>query len=106
MQMNIYTEGHWGNELMDYPEVREAVAHARVLFPELQLWDIEPIIRDHVERFNQTLEFECLNKFVVVAEKHLDHKCRVWSWHSGEERPRSVRDSQRKPSPVQTNPTP
>jgi len=42
--------------------------------------------------FIQTLKFECLNKFVIVAEKHLDHICRVWSRHYNEERPHSSRD--------------
>ena len=48
-------------------------------------------LRAHVERFIQTLKFECLNKFVIVAEKHLDHVCRVWSRHYNEERPHSAR---------------
>ncbi|MCX7386359.1 MAG: integrase core domain-containing protein [Planctomycetales bacterium] len=45
-----------------------------------------------MERFIQTLKFECLNKFVIVAEKHLDHVCRVWSRHYNKERPHSSRD--------------
>ena len=49
-------------------------------------------LRARVERFIQTLKFECLNKFVIVAEKHLDHVCRVWSRHYNEERPHSSRD--------------
>ncbi len=48
-------------------------------------------LRARVERFIQTLKFECLNKFVIVAEKHLDHVCRVWSRHYNEERPHSSR---------------
>jgi hypothetical protein len=31
---------------MDYPEVRDAVARARELFPEVQVLDIEPVMRD------------------------------------------------------------
>ena len=46
LQMNVYTDRHWGNESMDYPEVREAVARARWLFPEVQVLDIEPVMRD------------------------------------------------------------
>ncbi|MFN5586865.1 MAG: integrase core domain-containing protein, partial [Planctomyces sp.] len=42
--------------------------------------------------FIQTLKFECLNKFVIVAEKHLDHICRIWSCHYNEGRPHSSRD--------------
>ena len=53
---------------------------------------LSPNLRAHVERFIQTLKFECLNKFVIVAEKHLDHVCRVWSRHYNEERPHSSRD--------------
>ncbi len=53
---------------------------------------LSPNLRAHVERFIQTLKFECLNKFVIVAEKHLDHICRIWSRHYNEERPHSSRD--------------
>jgi putative transposase len=53
---------------------------------------MSPNLRAHVERFIQTLKFECLNKFVIVAEKHLDHICRVWSRHYNEERPHSARE--------------
>ena len=42
---------------------------------------LSPNLRAHVERFIQTLKFECLNRFVFVAEKHLDYVCRVWSRH-------------------------
>ncbi len=53
---------------------------------------LSPNLRAHGERFIQTLKFKCLNKFVIVAEKHLDHICRVWSRHYNEERPHSSRD--------------
>ncbi len=53
---------------------------------------MSPNLRAHVERFIQTLKFECLNRFVIVGEKHLDHICRVWSRHYNEERPHSSRD--------------
>ena len=46
---------------------------------------MSPNLRAHVERFIQTLKFECLNKFVIVAEKHLDHICRIWSRYYNEE---------------------
>ena len=46
LQMNVYTDRRWGHEPMDYPEVREAVARARVLFPEVEVLDIEPVVRD------------------------------------------------------------
>ena len=50
---------------------------------------MSPNLRAHVERFIQTLKCECLNKFVIVAEKLLDHICRVWSRHDNEQRPHS-----------------
>jgi putative transposase len=53
---------------------------------------MSPNLRAHVERFIQTLKFECLNKFIIVAEKHLDHICRIWSRHYNEERPHSSRN--------------
>ena len=53
---------------------------------------MSPNLRAHVERFIQTFKFECLNKFVIVAEKHLDHVCRIWSHHYSEERPHSARE--------------
>jgi len=51
-----------------------------------------PNLRAHVERFIQTLKLECLDKFVIVAERHLNYVCRVWSRHYNEERPHSARD--------------
>ena len=53
---------------------------------------MSPRLRAHVERFIQTLKFECLNKFVIVAEKHLDQICRVWSRYYNDERPHSSRN--------------
>lgn len=50
---------------------------------------LSPNLRAHVERFIQPLKFEYLNRFVIVAEKHLDYVCRVWSRHYNEERPHS-----------------
>ena len=53
---------------------------------------MSPNLRAHVERFIQTLKFECLNKFVNVAEKHLDQVWRVWSRHYNAERSHSSRN--------------
>jgi transposase InsO family protein len=53
---------------------------------------MSPNLRAHVERFIQTRKFECLDEFVIVAEKHLDHICRIWSRHYNEERPHSSRN--------------
>ena len=46
----------------------------------------------HVERFIQTLKFECLDAFVVVAERHLNHIVKQFQiWFNGE-RCHSARD--------------
>ena len=34
---------------------------------------LSPNLRAHVGRFIQTLKFECLNRFIIVAEKHFDY---------------------------------
>ena len=46
VQMNVYTDRDWGSEPMDYPEVRQAAARARKLFPEATTLDIEPTLRN------------------------------------------------------------
>lgn len=38
---------------------------------------LSPNLRAHVGRFIQTLKFECLNRFIIVAEKHFDCVYRV-----------------------------
>lgn len=53
---------------------------------------LSPNLRAHVERFIQTLKMECLDKFVIVAERHLNHICRVWSRHYNQERPHEARN--------------
>lgn len=50
-----------------------------------------PNLRAHVERFIQTLKVECLDKFVVVAERHLNYVCREWRLHYNRERPHEAR---------------
>lgn len=50
-----------------------------------------PNLRAHVERCIQTMKLECLDGFVIVAERHLDFVCKVWSCHYNEERPHSAR---------------
>ena len=55
---------------------------------------LSPNLRAHVERIIQTLKFKYLNKCVIVAEKQLDHICRIWSRHYNAERPRSAREYQ------------
>ena len=48
---------------------------------------LSPNLRAHVERFIQTLKVECLDKFVIVAERHLNYVCREFSVHYNRERP-------------------
>jgi len=50
-----------------------------------------PNLRVHVERFIQSLKGECLDKFVVVGERHLNHINRQWQQHYNQERPHSAR---------------
>lgn len=52
---------------------------------------MSPNLRAHVERFIQTLKVECLDKFVIVAERHLNHVCREWRLHYNRERPHEAR---------------
>lgn len=52
---------------------------------------VSPNLRAHVERFIQTLKVECLDKFVIVAERHLNDVCREWRWHYNRERPHEAR---------------
>lgn len=40
-----------------------------------------PNLRAHVERFIQTLKVECLDKFVIVAERHLNYINREFRSH-------------------------
>lgn len=47
----------------------------------------------HVERVIQTLKFEGLDGFVIVAERHLNYICKQFQlWYNGE-RGHSARDS-------------
>lgn len=55
-----------------------------------------PNLRAHVERFIQSLKQECLDKFVIVAKRHLNPVCRVWSHHYNDERPHSARSHLRR----------
>lgn len=51
-----------------------------------------PNLRAHVERFIQTLQVECLDKFVVVNERHLNLINREFLYWYNHERPHSARD--------------
>lgn len=52
---------------------------------------LSPSLRAHVERFIQTLKVECLDKFVIVAERHLNHVNREWRLHYNRDRPHESR---------------
>ena len=51
-----------------------------------------PNLRAHVERFIQTLKVECLDNFVIVAQRHLNYVCREFAAHYNRERPHEARD--------------
>lgn len=53
---------------------------------------LSPNLRAHVERFIQSLKHECLDKFVIVAERHLNHINREWRLHYNRERPHEGRN--------------
>ena len=50
-----------------------------------------PNLKSHAERFIQTLKVECLDKSVIVAERHLNHVNREWRPHYIRERPHEAR---------------
>jgi putative transposase len=52
---------------------------------------LSPNLRAHVERFIQSLKFEVLDKFVIVAERHLNYVNREWRLHYNRERPHEAR---------------
>jgi len=47
----------------------------------------EATLLTHVERFIQSLKQECLDKFVIVGERRLNHVNREWRLHYNLERP-------------------
>jgi putative transposase len=51
-----------------------------------------PNLRAHVERFIQSFQVECLDKFVIVAERHLNHIGREYQACFNTDRPHSSRD--------------
>ena len=52
---------------------------------------VSPNLRAHVERFIQSLKVECLDRFVIVAERHLNYINREWRLHYNRERPHEAR---------------
>ena len=68
---------------------------------------LSPNLRAHVERFIQTLKVECLDKFVIVAQRHLNYVCREFTAHYNRERPHEPRSHlppacETPPEPVKT----
>ena len=53
-----------------------------------------PNLNAYVERFIQTLQKECLDRFLVVGERHLDHLVRNFVEHYHEERPHQGKGNQ------------
>lgn len=52
-----------------------------------------PNLNAHVERFIQTVQMECLDKFIVMGTGHLDHLVREFMEHYNRERPHSAIDN-------------
>jgi len=44
----------------------------------------------HVERFIQTVQKECLDRFIVMGTSHLDHLVREFMEHYNRDRPHSA----------------
>lgn len=53
-----------------------------------------PNMNAYIERFIQTLRKECLDHFVILGTKHLDHLCREFAVHYHEERPHQSLDNE------------
>jgi putative transposase len=51
-----------------------------------------PNLRAHAERFIQTLQVDCLDRFVVVSSPHLNLINREFQFWYNHERPHSARD--------------
>lgn len=49
-----------------------------------------PNLNAHVERFIQTVQDECLDRFIVLGTRHLDHLITEFLEHYNRERPRSA----------------
>ena len=52
---------------------------------------VSPNLRAHVEWFIQGLKQECLDKFVIVGERHLNHVNLEWRLHYNREHPYEAR---------------
>lgn len=65
-----------------------------------------PNLNAHVERFIQSLQHECLHRFVVLGTRHLDHLVGEYATYYNTERPHSAlefRTPSGPPYPVQKN---
>lgn len=61
---------------------------ARKITP-VQLPHLAPNLNAQVERFIQTVQVDCLDKFLVMGTQHLDHLLREFVAHYNNERPHS-----------------
>ena len=52
-----------------------------------------PNTNAYVERFIQTIQQECLDRFVIFGERHMDHLCAEYVVHYHEERPHQSLDN-------------
>ena len=68
---------------------------------------MSPNLRAHVERIIQSQKQECLDKVVIVAERHLNHVYRDWRLLYNRERPHEARGHLQlcMETPPQTNET-
>ena len=53
-----------------------------------------PNLNPHAEAWVGSFRRECLDKFVVLGEKHLDHICRQYEVYHNSVRPRSALDNE------------
>ncbi len=63
----------------------------REIFTLLVNPPMSPKLRAHFERLIQSLKHECLDKFEIVARRHLNHVNREWRRHYSRERSRSAK---------------
>ena len=55
--------------------------------PSHQVSFVSPNLNAYLKRFIQTIQHECLDQFVVLGERHLDHLVREFVEHYHTERP-------------------
>jgi putative transposase len=73
------------NDVVYSKEFDEVIESAGASIKRNTPWS--PNLRAHVERFIQTLNHECLDKFVIVAKRHLNYINSEFQVHYNRERP-------------------